>query len=58
MATCLTWALSDVDVSGNLSRTPKPPLDPLIVRYFSFMLAWLVGSTAILFITRHLLAKR
>jgi hypothetical protein len=57
MATCLTWALSDVGITGNLSATPKPALDPLAVRYLSFMLAWLVGSAVILFLTRHLLAK-
>lgn len=57
MAMCLTWALSDVGITGNLSGTPKPALDPVAIRYLSFMLAWLVGSTVILFITRHLLAK-
>jgi hypothetical protein len=46
MAACLTWALSDVGI-----------LDPLAVRYRSFMLAWLAGSAVILFLTRHLLAK-
>ena len=57
MAACLTWALSDVGITGNLTATPKPALDPLAVRYLSFMLAWLAGSAVILFLTRHLLAK-
>ncbi len=57
MAMCLTWVLSDVGISGNLSGTPKQPLDPLAIRYLSFMLAWLVGSAVILFLTRYLLAK-
>ena len=57
MATCLTWVFSDVGISGNLSGTSGPALDPLAIRYLSFMLAWLIGSTVILFLTRHLLAK-
>lgn len=57
MATCLTWALSDVGITGTLSATPKPSLDPLVIRYLSFMLAWLAGSVLILFLLRRLLAK-
>lgn len=57
MAACLTWALSDVGITGSLSAAPKPALDPLAIRYLSFMLAWLAGSAVILFLTRHLLAK-
>ncbi len=57
MAMCLTWALSDIGISGNLTVLPKPALDPLAIRYLSFMLVWLVGSSVILFLTRHLLAK-
>lgn len=57
MAMCLTWAFSDVGITGNLSGTSKLTPDPLAIRYLSFMLVWLVGSTAILFIARHLLAK-
>jgi cell division septal protein FtsQ len=57
MAACLTWALSDIGVTGNLTATPRPALDPLGIRYLSFMLAWLAGSAVILFLTRHLLAK-
>jgi hypothetical protein len=58
MALCLTWALSNVGITGNLSGTPMPTLDPLAIRYLSFMLVWLVGSTFILFFTRYLLSKR
>jgi hypothetical protein len=57
MATCLTWALSDVGITGNLSATPKPTLDPLVLRYFSFMLLWMAGTALILFLARHLLSK-
>jgi hypothetical protein len=57
MAVCLTLALSDVGMTGNLPGTPRPTLDPLAVRYGLFMLAWLIGSAVTLFITRHLLAK-
>lgn len=57
MAMCLTWALSDVGFTGNLSATPKPILDPLAIRYLSFMLIWLAGSAIILFLTRYLLSK-
>lgn len=57
MAACLTWALSDVGITGNLSATPNPALNPLAIRYLSFMLAWLIGSAVILFLTRRLLAK-
>lgn len=57
MAMCLTWALSDVGMTGNLTGAPKPVLDPLAIRYLSFMLAWLAGSSVILFLTRHLLSK-
>lgn len=57
MATCLTWALSDIGMTGKLSGTPQPALDPVAIRYLSFMLAWLAGSAAILFFTRYLLSK-
>jgi hypothetical protein len=57
MAMCLTWALSDVGITGNLSGAPKPALDPLAIRYLSFMLVWLAGSSVILFLTRRLLSK-
>lgn len=57
MTTCLTWALSDVGITGNLSATPKPALDPLVIRYLSFMLVWLAGSVVILFLLRRFLAK-
>lgn len=57
MAMCLTWALSDVGITGNLSGAPKPALDPLAIRYLSFMLVWLAGSAGVLFLTRHLLSK-
>jgi hypothetical protein len=57
MAMCLTWALSDVGITGNLSGAPKPALDPLVIRYLSFMLMWLAGSALVLFLTRYLLSK-
>jgi hypothetical protein len=57
MAACLTWALADVGITGNLAAMPNPALDPVAVRYLSFMLAWLAGSVVILFLTRHLLAR-
>ena len=57
MAMCLTWALSNVGITGNLSGAPKPALDPLTIRYLSFMLLWLAGSAVMLFVTRHLLSK-
>ncbi|WP_141837852.1 hypothetical protein [Herbaspirillum sp. SJZ107] len=57
MAMCLTWALSDVGITGNLSGAPKRAMDPLAVRYLSFMLVWLAGSVVILFLTRHLLSR-
>jgi hypothetical protein len=57
MAMCLTWALSDVGITGNLSATPKPTFDPLAIRYLSFMLVWLVGSAIILYLARYLLSK-
>lgn len=57
MATCLTWALSDVGITGNPSATPKPVLDPLAIRYLSFMPVWLAGTALVLFLTRHLLSK-
>jgi hypothetical protein len=57
MAMCLAWALSDVGITGSLSGAPKPVLDPLAVRYLSFMLVWLAGSSVILFLTRYLLSK-
>jgi hypothetical protein len=57
MAMCLTWALSNVGFTGNLSGAPKPALDALAIRYLSFMLVWLAGSVVILFLTRHLLSK-
>jgi hypothetical protein len=57
MAMCLTWALSDVGITGNLSGAPKPALDPLAIRYLSFMLVWLAGSALVLFLTRYLLSK-
>lgn len=57
MAMCLTWALSDVGFTGNLSATPKPVVDPLAIQYLSFMLIWLAGSAVILFLTRYFLSK-
>ncbi|RYG98201.1 MAG: hypothetical protein EON58_07845 [Alphaproteobacteria bacterium] len=57
MAMCLTWALSDVGITGSLSGGLKPALDPLAIRYLSFMFVWLAGSVVILFLTRHLLSK-
>jgi hypothetical protein len=57
MATCLTLALSDIGITGNLSATPKPALDPLVTCYLSFILVRLVGSVAILFLLRRLWAK-
>jgi glucan phosphoethanolaminetransferase (alkaline phosphatase superfamily) len=57
MAMCLTWALSDVGITGNLSATPKPALDPITIRYLSFMLGWLMVSAIILYLTRYLLSK-
>lgn len=57
IATCLTWALSNVGITGSVSATPKPTLDPLTIRYLSFMLIWLAGSTVILFLIRNILAK-
>ncbi|WP_426176858.1 hypothetical protein [Massilia sp. TWR1-2-2] len=57
MAMCVTWALSDVGITSNLSGAPKPVLDPLAIRYLSFMLVWLAGSVVILFLTRHLYRK-
>jgi hypothetical protein len=57
MAMCVTWALSDVGFTGNVSGTPKPALDPLAIRYLSLMLVWLAGSAAILFLTRHFLSR-
>lgn len=57
MAMCVTWALSDVGITGHISGAPKQALDPLTIRYCSFMLMWLAGSAAMLFVTRHLLSK-
>jgi hypothetical protein len=57
MAMCLTWSLSDVGLTGNLSATPQPALDPVTIRYLAFMLAWLIGSAVILYCTRYLLSK-
>jgi hypothetical protein len=57
MAICLTWELSDVGFTGNLSGAPQPGLDPFAIRYLSFMLVWLGGSAVILFLTRYLLSK-
>ncbi len=57
MAMCLTWALGDVGITGNSSGAPKPALDPLAIRYLSFMLVWLTGSAFVLFLTRHFLSK-
>jgi hypothetical protein len=58
MAMCITWALSDIGITGSPSAAPAPILDPLTIRYLSFMLIWLAGSTAIFFLSRHLLSKR
>jgi hypothetical protein len=57
MAMCLTWALSNAGITGNLSGIPTPALDPLAIRYLWFMLVWLAGSAVILFFTRHFLSK-
>jgi hypothetical protein len=57
MAMCLMWALSGVGVTGNLSGTPTPALDPLAIRYLSFMLVWLASTAIILYLTRHFLWK-
>lgn len=57
MAICLTPALSNIGISGTLSATPKPSFDPLVLRYLSFMLVWLVGSILILLLIRYLLSK-
>jgi hypothetical protein len=57
MATCVTWALSDVGFTGNISATPKPMLDPLAIRYLSFMLIWLAGSAIVLYLVRYFLSK-
>lgn len=57
MAMCLTWALSDVGITGKLAATPNPALDPLAIRFLSFLSIWLVGSALILFFTRYLLSK-
>lgn len=57
MALCITWALSGIGFSGNLAATHKQAIDPVAVRYLSFMLVWLAGSAGILFVTRYLLAK-
>lgn len=55
MAMCLTWALADVGLTGNLSDTLEPALDPLAIRYLSFMLVWLAGSALILSLMRRLI---
>jgi hypothetical protein len=57
MAVCLTSALSNIGISGALPGTPRPFLDPLMLRYLSFMLAWLAGTILIVFILRHFLSK-
>ena len=57
MATCLTYAFSEVGISGQLTNAPKPTFDPLTVRYFYFMLAWLAGTALVLLLTRRVLAK-
>jgi hypothetical protein len=57
MAMCLTWTLSNIGISGNLSVTPQPAFDPLAIRYLSFMLVWLVGGAVILFLIRYVLSK-
>jgi hypothetical protein len=57
MAVCFTWALSDIGITGNLSVTPRRALDPIAIRYLSFMLLWLVGTAIILFLARYLLSK-
>jgi hypothetical protein len=57
MAICLTWALSNVGITGSVPTTPEPTLDPLTIPYLSFMLIWLAGSAVILFLIRYLLAK-
>lgn len=57
MVMCVTWGLSDVGITGNLSGVPKPALDPLAIRYLSFMFIWLAGSALILFLTRLILSK-
>lgn len=58
MAMCLTRALADVGLTGNLSAGAGPSLDPLLIRYLSFMLIWLAASVLALFVTRRLLAKK
>jgi hypothetical protein len=57
MVMCVTWGLSDVGITGNLSGVPQPALDPLAIRYLSFMFVWLAGSALILFLTRLILSK-
>jgi hypothetical protein len=58
MAVCLTSALSDIGITGVRSEAPQPFLDPVTIRYFGFMLAWLAGSFLVLLVLRYLLAKK
>lgn len=53
MGMCLTWALSNIGITGSVSPTPEPRLDPLTIRYLSFMLIWLAGSAVMLFLIRY-----
>lgn len=58
MAFCTASALSDIGISGARPHAPAPFIDPLLLRYLSFMLGWLGGSVLIAYLLRYILSKR
>jgi hypothetical protein len=54
MVVFVTSALGEVGMVGVPRGTPAPAVDPLLLRYLAFMLAWAVCSYAALFAARLL----
>jgi hypothetical protein len=54
MVVFVTSALGEVGMVGTSRGAPAPAIDPLLLRYLAFMLAWAVCSFAALCAARYL----